>query len=492
MEDRYAQACSAYLAEFIKTETTKKGSYSGWYHYIDNPEFHTVGAVATAQMLILIKDCALNVAFDCTPMLQSLLDKQNPDGGWSYKSNIWDSATEPTSLSVQALVLWSDLLNDTAVEAIQKGVSWLLTYKNSSCLWGPIKKKEKTGFIYFSCVALRCLYRLISSHIEIKESLLNKAKTVLSSGCSSLLRAFRNNDFQCGWGRTESEQATLFHTAYTVITLLEIDSSYAEKHSVIKSMAFLKDYIVKDDYKHGKDNPYQDGIREIYPHKKKRLEHTHSVDTYVLLAVLYGCSEKDRPAIIEKCQYFFSCVERTNWYYQGFVTCWRLYDIVYLCHKCTEFMDTGGEKPMKHFKIALTFAGESRDLVEKIAIELANKFSKEDILYDKFHEADFARPQLDIYLQKLYHDCSDLIVVFLCDQYNQKRWCGVEWRAIRNILNNFNFEKIMYVKVGKENIDDISVPGFYGSEDGYVNANAHSYQEISDLIIERYNSTCCS
>ena len=149
MEDKYTQACSAYLAEFVKTEMTAKGSYTGWYHYIDNPEFHTVGVVATAQMLILIKECALDVAFDCTPMLQSLLDKQNSDGGWSYKSNIWDSATEPTALSIQALLLWNDLLNGTAVEAIQKGVSWLLTYKNASCLWGPIKMREKNGFIYF-------------------------------------------------------------------------------------------------------------------------------------------------------------------------------------------------------------------------------------------------------------------------------------------------------------------------------------------------------
>lgn len=124
-----------------------------------------------------------------------------------------------------------------------------------------------------------------------------------------------------------------------------------------------------------------------------------------------------------------------------------------------------------------------------IAMVLADKFSKDEILYDKFHEADFARPQLDVYLQKLYHDCSDLIVVFLCDQYSQKRWCGVEWRAIRDILNNFNYEKIMYVKVSKENIDDITLPGFYGSQDGYIDANTHTPQEISDLIIERYMQT---
>ena len=59
-------------------------------------------------------------------------------------------------------------------------------------------------------------------------------------------------------------------------------------------------------------------------------------------------------------------------------------------------------------------------------------------------------------------------------------------------MNNFNYEKIMYVKVGKENIDDIVLPGFYGSEDGYIDANAHSYEEVADLIIKRYNITCCS
>ena len=75
----------------------------------------------------------------------------------------------------------------------------------------------------------------------------------------------------------------------------------------------------------------------------------------------------------------------------------------------------------------------------------------------------------------------------MCDQYSQKRWCGIEWRAIRDILNNFNYEKIMYIKVSKENIDDLTLPGFYGSQDGYIDANTHTPQQISELIIERYN-----
>ena len=492
MNERYLQACSAYLDEFIKTEKKGRMSFTGWYHYIDNPSFKTVGVVATAQMLILIKECTIDVSFDCVPMLCSLLNMQNEDGGWSYKSNIWNSATEPTALSVQALLLWNDVLNEKAVEAIPKGVSWLLNYKNNACLWGPIKKREKKSYIYFSCIALRCLNRLLgSSPTMVEKSLLNKVELTLNNGCYSLLGAFHNDDVQCGWGSTETEDATLFHTAYSIVTLLEISPSYAQKHAVFKSIAFLE-HVTTNANKNVRDCPFRDGMHEFYQSGRQRLIHTHSVDTYVLLALLYGCSKEYKPMIIEKCKYYFTCAEMTNWSYQEFVTCWRLYDIVYLCSKCTKFMGGSMGKPMKHFKIALTFAGESRDLVGRIANELANRFSREDILYDKFHEADFARPGLDIYLQSLYHDHSDLIVVFLCDQYSHKNWCGIEWRAVRDILNCFEYEKIMYVKTGKEDIKSINLPGFYGSEDGYIDANTHSYQEISDLIIERYNSTCSS
>ena len=75
MNEQYAQACSAYIAEYIKQEKTSKGTYFGWYHYIDSPHFHTVGIVATAQVLILIKDCALDVTFNCIPMLQTIFYK---------------------------------------------------------------------------------------------------------------------------------------------------------------------------------------------------------------------------------------------------------------------------------------------------------------------------------------------------------------------------------------------------------------------------------
>ncbi|HWB06876.1 MAG TPA: hypothetical protein VG796_27880 [Verrucomicrobiales bacterium] len=46
----------------------------------------------------------------------------------------------------------------------------------------------------------------------------------------------------------------------------------------------------------------------------------------------------------------------------------------------------------KRFRIAFSFAGEKRDFVEKVAALLAAKFGTDAIFYDKFHEAEFARP----------------------------------------------------------------------------------------------------
>ena len=51
---------------------------------------------------------------------------------------------------------------------------------------------------------------------------------------------------------------------------------------------------------------------------------------------------------------------------------------------------------------------------------LAKHFGEAAILYDKYHEAEFARHDLGIYLPKLYGEQSDLIVPVLCPDYDAK------------------------------------------------------------------------
>jgi len=136
------------------------------------------------------------------------------------------------------------------------------------------------------------------------------------------------------------------------------------------------------------------------------------------------------------------------------------------------------------FSIALSFSGECRgDIVLPIANKLSDIYGKRKILYDEYHKAEFARWNLADYLPELYNKHSDLIVVFLGESYNESSWCGLEWRAIRDLLlQHSNEERVMFIKT-----DDGEVNGFFGRIDGYINVTNESTDDVCNLIVERYN-----
>ena len=133
----------------------------------------------------------------------------------------------------------------------------------------------------------------------------------------------------------------------------------------------------------------------------------------------------------------------------------------------------------KRFLVALSFPGEHRNFVRQIAEKLAASFGAHRVLYDAFYEAEFARPDLDVYLQGLYHDESELIVVFVCEAFELKEWCGVEWRAIRDLMKKRSGSSIMFVRM-----DDADVRGVF-SIDGYVSVHGRPPDDIAELIQER-------
>ena len=45
----------------------------------------------------------------------------------------------------------------------------------------------------------------------------------------------------------------------------------------------------------------------------------------------------------------------------------------------------------RRFRIAFSFAGEKREFVAKVAAILAQSFTEDKILYDKYHKAEFSR-----------------------------------------------------------------------------------------------------
>ncbi len=109
----------------------------------------------------------------------------------------------------------------------------------------------------------------------------------------------------------------------------------------------------------------------------------------------------------------------------------------------------GPELKKRRFRIAFSFAGEQRGFVAKTAAILARELGGEEvILYDKYHEAEFARHDLGIYLAELYGGDSDLIVPVLCQAYDAKRWTGWEWIQIYSLLTSADGHRVMPSRFG--------------------------------------------
>jgi len=133
----------------------------------------------------------------------------------------------------------------------------------------------------------------------------------------------------------------------------------------------------------------------------------------------------------------------------------------------------------KRFLVALSFPGEHRPFVESVAEALAAKVGRHRVFYDRWYEGELARPNLDTHLQDIYHDQSELIAVFLCREYEQKEWCGLEWRGIRDLIKQKQDAAIMPIR-----FDKTQIPGLF-SIDGYVSAENRSPDEIAALILQR-------
>jgi hypothetical protein len=132
-----------------------------------------------------------------------------------------------------------------------------------------------------------------------------------------------------------------------------------------------------------------------------------------------------------------------------------------------------------NFDIGLSFPGEARGLVEQVARELEARIGPNAYFYDNNYVSQLARPSLDTLLQDIYRNRSKLIVAFIGEGYQRKDWCGVEFRAIREIIMARDDQRIMFVRV-----DDGAVDGVFRT-DGYIDARRFKPAEIAQFIAER-------
>jgi hypothetical protein len=129
------------------------------------------------------------------------------------------------------------------------------------------------------------------------------------------------------------------------------------------------------------------------------------------------------------------------------------------------------------FDVSLSFPGEKRSFISQVAAGLRER--SVNVFYDHYFEAELARPNLDILLQRVYRDQSKLVVVFTCRDYEQKEWCGLEWRAIRDLIKTNQSQKVMLFR-----FDDAELDGLF-SIDGYIDLRRRTPEEAVEAIVRR-------
>ncbi len=131
------------------------------------------------------------------------------------------------------------------------------------------------------------------------------------------------------------------------------------------------------------------------------------------------------------------------------------------------------------FQVAVSFPGEKRRYVEDVVRELQRWIGRDACFYDKDYEAHLGRPNMfDLFL-KIYSKRSSLVVAFIDNTYQDKQWCGLELRAIDKLVLAKEYSRVMYVRIGKGDVDGI-LP-----TDGYLDARNKEPQEVAYHIEER-------
>jgi len=139
--------------------------------------------------------------------------------------------------------------------------------------------------------------------------------------------------------------------------------------------------------------------------------------------------------------------------------------------------------PPRRFEVALSYPGERRELVQRVAEKLARVVGRDGVLYDRFLAGEFARLNLDAYLPELYLEASGLIVVFLCPEYVTKPWCQLEWQQIKK-LGTEESRRIMLLRIAPLSALELSQLGM-GPGDSWTEVDGSDPSDVADLIRER-------
>jgi len=128
----------------------------------------------------------------------------------------------------------------------------------------------------------------------------------------------------------------------------------------------------------------------------------------------------------------------------------------------------------KQFNVALSFAGEDREYVEKVANQLKKMNIR--VFYDKHEAITLWGKDLYTYLQDIYKNKAMYTIIFCSKNYANKLWTNHERQAAQARAFGSNREYILPVR-----FDNTEIPGILLTM-GYIDLNQYKPEEFAELI----------
>ena len=133
---------------------------------------------------------------------------------------------------------------------------------------------------------------------------------------------------------------------------------------------------------------------------------------------------------------------------------------------------------MPKYHVALSFAGEDRKYVEKVAAQLAA--DGVEVFYDKFEEATLWGKDLYTHLKDVYENKALFTVMFISRHYRDKVWPKHERESAQARALESNKEYILPAFFD----ESVSVPGL-SKTTGRISLTVRTPKEVAELIVKK-------
>lgn len=135
----------------------------------------------------------------------------------------------------------------------------------------------------------------------------------------------------------------------------------------------------------------------------------------------------------------------------------------------------------KKYEVCLSFAGEDREFVEKVARKL--KELKVKFFYDKYEDIDLWGKDIFQHLNDIYKNKSQMCAIFISKYYKEKFWTNHELKSAQARAFKESKEYILPIR-----FDQTELPGL-NETIGYLNANDFTPDIIAEKIFKKLRNT---